>query len=88
MMHRRAENTRLIRGLLMDHGARHPDMPKRLTNCYVLTCNVSLEYEKSEVRASWYNGQSSTGTLQSSGTVRWTGATSSTWTRCTGCSSG
>jgi T-complex protein 1 subunit zeta len=48
MMHRRAENTRLIRGLLMDHGARHPDMPKRLTNCYVLTCNVSLEYEQTE----------------------------------------
>ena len=48
MMHRRAENTRLIRGLLLDHGARHPDMPTRMTNCYVLTCNVSLEYEQTE----------------------------------------
>jgi|TARA_B100000780_G_C21094309_1_gene441202 T-complex protein 1 subunit zeta len=48
MMHRRAENTRLIRGLLLDHGARHPDMPKRMENCYVLTCNVSLEYEQTE----------------------------------------
>ena len=48
MMHRRAENTRLIRGLLLDHGARHPDMPTRMENCYVLTCNVSLEYEQTE----------------------------------------
>ena len=30
----------------MDHGARHPDMPKRVTNAFILTCNVSLEYEK------------------------------------------
>lgn len=37
---------RLIRGLVMDHGSRHPDMPKRLENAYILTCNVSLEYEK------------------------------------------
>jgi len=46
--------TRLIRGLVMDHGARHPDMPKRLENCYVLTCNVSLEYEKSEINAGFF----------------------------------
>lgn len=31
-----------------DHGARHPDMPKRLKKCYILTCNVNLEYEKTE----------------------------------------
>ena len=30
----------------MDHGARHPDMKKRVEDAYVLTCNVSLEYEK------------------------------------------
>ena len=29
-------------------------MPKRLTNCKVLTCNVSLEYEKSEVASGFY----------------------------------
>ena len=29
-------------------------MPKRLTNCHVLTCNVSLEYEKSEVASGFY----------------------------------
>merc|ERR1719326_686430 len=38
----------------MDHGARHPDMPKRLENCFILTCNVSLEYEKSEVNAGFF----------------------------------
>lgn len=47
-------DTRLIKGLVLDHGARHPDMPKRLTNCYILTCNVSLEYEKSEVSAGFF----------------------------------
>lgn len=48
MLHKRASDTRLIRGLLMDHGARHPDMPSMMRNCYVLTCNVSLEYEQTE----------------------------------------
>lgn len=38
----------------MDHGARHPDMPKRLNNAYILTCNVSLEYEKSEVNSGFF----------------------------------
>lgn len=37
---------RLVKGLVLDHGARHPDMKKRVTNAYILTCNVSLEYEK------------------------------------------
>ena len=26
-------------------------MPKRLENCFILTCNVSLEYEKTEVNS-------------------------------------
>jgi len=51
MLHQDAANTRLVKGLVMDHGARHPDMPKYLENCYVLTCNVSLEYEKTEFDA-------------------------------------
>jgi T-complex protein 1 subunit zeta len=42
MVHRLASDTQLVKGLVLDHGARHPDMPKRLTNCYILTCNVSL----------------------------------------------
>ena len=47
MRHRFDTDTRLIEGLVLDHGARHPDMLKRAENCYILTCNVSLEYEKS-----------------------------------------
>lgn len=46
MQHKSATDTQLVRGLVMDHGARHPDMPKRVRNAYVLTLNVSLEYEK------------------------------------------
>ncbi|KAK5637972.1 hypothetical protein RI129_012267 [Pyrocoelia pectoralis] len=51
MQHKTATDTQLIRGLVLDHGSRHPDMPKRLTNAYILTCNVSMEYEKSEVNS-------------------------------------
>lgn len=46
MQHRTASETQLVRGLVLDHGARHPDMPKRVENAYILTLNVSLEYEK------------------------------------------
>merc|ERR1719287_92782 len=54
MRHKLVTETKLIRGLVLDHGSRHPDMPKRLENCYILTCNVSLEYEKSEVNAGFF----------------------------------
>merc|ERR1711973_618820 len=54
MQHRSDMDTSLIRGLVMDHGGRHPDMPKRLENCYILTCNVSLEYEKTEVNSGFF----------------------------------
>jgi T-complex protein 1 subunit zeta len=50
MQHREALDTSLIRGLVLDHGGRHPDMPKRVENAYILTCNVGLEYEKTCVR--------------------------------------
>jgi T-complex protein 1 subunit zeta len=46
MQHSSDVDTRLIKGLVLDHGARHPDMPKNMKNCYILTCNVSLELEK------------------------------------------
>ena len=46
MQHKTDADTRLILGLVLDHGARHPDMPKRLEDCFILTLNVSLEYEK------------------------------------------
>lgn len=54
MQHRTGVDTQLVRGLVLDHGSRHPDMPKRLTNCYILTCNVSMEYEKSEVNSGFF----------------------------------
>lgn len=54
MQHRTASDTQLIRGLALDHGARHPDMPKRLENCHILTMNVSLEYEKTEINSGFF----------------------------------
>ncbi|XP_049879230.1 T-complex protein 1 subunit zeta [Pectinophora gossypiella] len=54
MKHKTATETTLIRGLVLDHGARHPDMPKRVENAYILTCNVSLEYEKTEVNSGFF----------------------------------
>uniref|UniRef100_A0A8C5BPI9 Uncharacterized protein n=1 Tax=Gadus morhua TaxID=8049 RepID=A0A8C5BPI9_GADMO len=44
----------LIRGLVLDHGARHPDMKKRVEDAFVLTCNLSLEYEKTEVNSGFF----------------------------------
>nr|KAF6308824.1 chaperonin containing TCP1 subunit 6B [Pipistrellus kuhlii] len=46
MKHKSETDTKLIRGLVLDHGARHPEMKKRVENAYILICNVSLEYEK------------------------------------------
>lgn len=54
MQHKTATETSLIKGIVMDHGARHPDMPKRVENAYILTCNVSLEYEKTEVNSGFF----------------------------------
>ncbi|GAA5980684.1 hypothetical protein JCM11641_000175 [Rhodosporidiobolus odoratus] len=54
MQHMTDTDTRLVKGLVLDHGPRHPDMPKRLENCYILTLNVSLEYEKTEVNSGFF----------------------------------
>ena len=54
MQHKADTDTQLVRGLVLDHGARHPDMPKRVRNAYVLTLNVSLEYEKTEVNSGFF----------------------------------
>ncbi|KAJ7529796.1 hypothetical protein O6H91_15G066000 [Diphasiastrum complanatum] len=54
MRHKFDIDSRLVEGLVLDHGARHPDMKKRAENCYILTCNVSLEYEKSEINAGFF----------------------------------
>lgn len=42
----------LIKGLVLDHGGRHSNMPKRLENVGVLLLNISLEYEKTEINSS------------------------------------
>eukprot|EP00913_Durusdinium_trenchii_P034971 g32713.t1 len=44
MKNKLVTDTRLIKGLVLDHGARHPDMPKRLENCYILTANVNAGF--------------------------------------------
>lgn len=54
MRHKMSTETKLVKGLVMDHGGRHPDMPKSLSNCYILTCNVSMEYEKTEVNSGFF----------------------------------
>ncbi|XP_064620672.1 T-complex protein 1 subunit zeta-like [Lineus longissimus] len=54
MQHKTDMDTSLIRGIVMDHGSRHPDMKKKVDNAYILTCNVSLEYEKSEVNSGFF----------------------------------
>jgi len=54
MQHKSEMNSRLVRGLVLDHGARHPDMPKSVTNAFVLILNVDLEYTKSEVASGFY----------------------------------
>lgn len=46
MLHKTESDTKLVKGLVLDHGSRHPDMPKGVKNAYILTANISLEYEK------------------------------------------
>ena len=54
MQHRTEADSQLVKGIVMDHGGRHPDMPKALKNCHILTCNVSMEYEKTEVNSGFF----------------------------------
>ncbi|KAG5203736.1 hypothetical protein JEQ12_003319 [Ovis aries] len=54
MKHKSETDTKLIKGLVLDHGARHPDMKKRVDDAFILTCNVSLEYEKTEVSSGFF----------------------------------
>ncbi|KRX07999.1 GroEL-like apical domain [Pseudocohnilembus persalinus] len=54
MVHKLGTTTRLIKGLVLDHGARHANMPEKLKNVYILTANVSLEYEKTEVHSGFF----------------------------------
>lgn len=54
MQHKTDMDSSLVRGLVLDHGARHPEMKKRVENAFILTCNVSLEYEKTEVNSGFF----------------------------------
>ncbi|OIR56920.1 MAG: T-complex protein 1 subunit zeta [Amphiamblys sp. WSBS2006] len=54
MQHRTSAETKLVRGLVLDHGARHPNMPSQLESAHVLILNVSLEYEKTEVNSGFF----------------------------------
>jgi len=54
MQHKTELDTQLVKGLVMDHGGRHPDMPKSVKNAYILTCNISMEYEKTEVNSGFF----------------------------------
>lgn len=54
MMHQTSADTEFIKGLVLDHGSRHPDMPKKVKNAHILILNVSLEYEKTEVNSGFF----------------------------------
>ena len=42
MVHKLATETKLIRGIVMDHGARHPDMPTVLLKTMIFLIFMSL----------------------------------------------
>eukprot|EP00042_Codosiga_hollandica_P056453 m.813097 g.813097 ORF g.813097 m.813097 type:complete len:532 (-) comp59355_c0_seq2:104-1699(-) len=54
MLHKTAIDSKLIKGLVLDHGSRHPDMPQASKDAFILTCNVSLEYEKAEINSGFF----------------------------------
>jgi T-complex protein 1 subunit zeta len=54
MQHKMSTETRLVRGLVLDHGGRQSDLPSRLENCFIMNLNVSLEYEKTEVNSGFF----------------------------------
>jgi T-complex protein 1 subunit zeta len=67
MPHKMNSDTRLVKGLVLDHGSRHPDTLTKAKNCYVLCCNINLEYEKTEVNSQFfYNSAEQREKLQAS----------------------
>lgn len=54
MQQKLSTDSKFINGLVLDHGGRHPGMPKLLTNCHIMTCNVSFEYESTEVQSGFF----------------------------------
>ena len=67
MQHKMSTESRLIKGLVLDHGGRQSDMPSRFENCYIMCLNVSLEYEKTEVHSGffWSNAEQREKLIQS-----------------------
>jgi hypothetical protein len=35
-----------VKGLVLEHGSRYPDMKRQVEKCFILACNASLECEK------------------------------------------
>lgn len=54
MQHKMSTESKLVRGLVLDHGGRYSDLPSSMENCYILCLNVSLEYEKTEVHSGFF----------------------------------
>ena len=54
MQHQMGSDSRFVNGLVLDHGGRHPDMPRYLENVHILTCNVSFEYENTEITSGFF----------------------------------
>ena len=54
MQRKMGTDSRFVNGIVLDHGGRHPDMPTVLNNCHVMTCNVTFEYEKTEVQSGFF----------------------------------
>ncbi|ELA47480.1 hypothetical protein VCUG_01012 [Vavraia culicis subsp. floridensis] len=49
-----ASESTVIDGLVLDHGGRHPMMPKEVEKACILISNISLEYEKPEINTNLY----------------------------------
>jgi len=49
-----ARYTGKVKGLVLDHGTRHPNMKKYAEKCHILICNFNLEWEKTEVNSGFF----------------------------------
>ena len=54
MQHKMSTESKLVKGLVLDHGGRYSDLPSSMENCFILCLNVSLEYEKTEVHSGFF----------------------------------
>jgi len=54
MARKMGTDSRFVNGIVLDHGGRHPDMPKILHKCHIMTCNVTFEYERTEVQSGFF----------------------------------